>query len=122
CLTPLPPSFFSMKSAMATLSLLSAQQIRPAVSFMPADPVAFGERDCRAGAPTPRGIGFYFGAFLRPDPADGVDPVPLRFHFVASDEQGRLTMDQVEQQPLIGNAPPYLGECLGERQVQRHFA
>ena len=51
-----------------------------------------------------------------------VDPRPLRLDLVAAHEQGRVALDQVEQQPLVGDAPALLGEGVGQADVERHLA
>ena len=74
------------------------------------------------GPQVPAGIGPRGHALLRPGGADPVDPRPLRLDLVAADEQGRVALDEVEQQPLVGDAPAILAEGIGEADVERDFA
>src|SRR4051794_36338490 len=83
-------------------------------SFVPADAVALGQRDRRRRSPGPGRIGPRRGPFFRPGGADAVDPRPLRLDLIAPDEQGRVALDQVEQQPLVGDPPAMLAEGIGE--------
>src|SRR3569833_3518807 len=87
-------------------------------SLMPGDPVALGQRDRGARAPTAGRIGLGGQAFLAPQRADAVDPVPLRLDFVAADEQRLVALDQVEQQAFVGDPPLLAGECVGHRDVE----
>ena len=59
---------------------------------------------------------------LRPGGADAVDPRPLRLDLVAADEQGRIALDQVEQQPLIGDPAAIFAEGIGKADIERDFA
>src|SRR5690606_20222221 len=79
-------------------------------SVMPARSVALDESDARRGSPCPRRIGDDPLAALLPPRDNTVDPCPLRFHLVAPHEERRVAFQQVEQQPLIGNAPPVARE------------
>src|SRR4051812_26503855 len=90
--------------------------------LVPADAVALRQRDRCRRAPRPRGIRSRGDALFGPGRADAVDPAPLRFDLVAADEQSRVALDQVEQQPLISNAAPVLAECVGKAEVERDLA
>jgi len=68
------------------------------------------------------GVGLGRNARGRPACPDLVDPRPLRFDFVATDEQCRVAFDQVEQQPLIGDATAIFAEGIGKAKVERHLA
>src|SRR5271154_4024918 len=83
-------------------------------SIVPAHPVAFGEGDRGGGSPGSgrEGAGPHIGG--RPAGGDAVDPLPLRLHLVAAHEQCGITLDQAEQQPLIGDAPARLREHVGD--------
>ena len=89
---------------------------------MPADAVALGQRDGGRWPPRPRGIRPRRHALLGPGGADLVDPGPLRLDLVAADEQGRVALDEVEQQPLIGDPPAILAEGIGKPDIERDLA
>ena len=74
------------------------------------------------GPQVPGGIGPRRDARFRPGGADAVDPRPLRLDLVAADEQGRVALDQVEQQPLIGDPPAVFAEGIGEADIERDLA
>src|SRR4051794_2192898 len=82
--------------------------------LVPADAVALGERNRRRRAPGPRAIRLGADALLDPGSADPVDPRPLGLDLVAADEQCRVAVDQVEQQPLIGDPPAVFAESVGQ--------
>src|SRR5690554_1303882 len=90
--------------------------------FMPAYSVAFGQGDRRARAPAPGVVSPGRELFLSPLLADRIDPGPLRFHFVAADEQRLIALQQVEQQALVGNPALDAGERVRHRDVERDFA
>src|SRR5690606_3563328 len=87
------------------LSALSANPARkPSVSprlpvkislFMPAHPVALGQRDRRARAPGAGGVSLRRQSLGLPQRANLVDPGPLRFDLVAPHEQRLVTLEQV---------------------------
>src|SRR5258706_7812802 len=90
--------------------------------LVPADAVALRQRDRGGRPPGPGGIGARSDPLLRPGGADAIDPAPLRLDLVAADEQRWVALDQVEQQPLIGNAPAIFAERIGETDVERDLA
>ena len=59
---------------------------------------------------------------LGPAGPDRIDPVPLRFDFIAPHEQRLITLDQIEQQPLIGDPLGRAGEGIGHPDVERNAA
>src|SRR3546814_11257852 len=70
---------------------------------MPARPVALDQRDRARRAPASRGVGLRRHVDRGPGVADRIDPLPLRFDLVAAPEQGLVALDEVEQQPFIGD-------------------
>src|SRR5688572_19768687 len=93
-----------------------------AMLLVPADAVALSQRDSGGWPPRARRIRPRRNALLRPGIANAVDPDPLRFDFVAADEQCRIALNQIEKKALIGNAPTALAERIGEAQIKRDFA
>src|SRR3546814_18989914 len=69
-------------------------------------PVALGERDRRRRLPASRRIGLGLDGILGPAAADRVEPLPLRLHLDAANEQRRIHLDKVETQSHIGTTPP----------------
>src|SRR3954465_6559491 len=90
--------------------------------LVPADAVALSQRDRRRWTPGAGRIRTRRDPLLHPGGADAVDPRPLRLHLVAADEQCRVAPGQGEQQPLVGNPPAVLAECIGEANVEGDFA
>src|SRR2546423_5933719 len=90
--------------------------------LVPADAVALRQRDRRRGAPRSGRIGSWSHALVGPGGANAVDPGPLRLDLVAANEQRWITLDQVEQQPLIGDAAAVFAECVRESQIERDLA
>src|SRR3954469_17412148 len=90
--------------------------------LVPADAVAFCERDRGGRAPGPRRIWPRGHSLLGPCSADAVDPRPLRLDLVPAHEQGRVALDEVEQQPLVSDAAARLAERIGEADIERDFA
>src|SRR5438270_5551278 len=90
--------------------------------LVPADAVALGKRDRGRWTPGSRRIGSWSHALLCPSGADAVDPSPLRLDLVAADEQRWIPLDQIKQQPLIGDAAAVFAECVHEAQIERDLA
>src|SRR3546814_18478044 len=88
---------------------------RYARSIMPARPVALDQRDRRARSPAAGGVGLRRHADCGPGVADRIDPLPLRLHLIAAHEQGLVALDEIEQQPFIGDAPPLAREAVRDR-------
>ena len=65
-----------------------------------------------------RCIGTWALVVLLPALDDRVDPLPGRFHLVTAHEQGRVTLDHVQQQPLVGFPAALLVEGIGQVQIQ----
>src|SRR5438309_9615918 len=108
-----------MRSVTAAI-LESRAMKRPLL--VPADAVSLGERDCGRWPPRPSGILLRAHALFGPGGADAVYPHPLGLNLVAAHEQGRIALDQVEQQPLVGDPPAILAERIGEADVERDLA
>src|SRR4051794_28605699 len=89
--------------------------------LVPADAVALSQRDRRRWTPGAGRIRTRRDPLLHPGGADAVDPRPLRLHLVAADEQCRVALDQIEQQPLVRDPPAILAECIGEADVEGDF-
>src|SRR3954453_22364759 len=98
----------SVTRAMVGLRLT----IRPLL--VPGDAVALSQRNRRRRAPGSSSIRARSDALLSPGIANAVDPAPLRLHFVAPHEQGRIAFDQVEQQPLVCDAAAIFAERVGK--------
>src|SRR3954470_3223193 len=83
-------------------------------SFVPAYAVTLGQRDSGGRPPGTGGIRTRKHTPLCPGGADLVGPGPLRLDLVAADEQRRVSLDQIEQQPFIGDPPAIFAECVGK--------
>src|SRR3546814_9892823 len=68
--------------------------------------------------PVPRGIFYRLHISGGPAMMDAVDPGPCRLHFVGSHEQGWITLQQIKDQALIGNAAARLCEGGIQTDVQ----
>ena len=66
------------------------------------------------GAPAARAVSLGRRLGLGPGVRGSIDPLPLRLDLVAAHEQGRVALDQVEQQPLIGDPAARVGESIGQ--------
>src|SRR6266404_2175821 len=90
--------------------------------LVPADAVALCQRNRRRWTPGPRSIWPRNNPLLRPRRADPINPGPLRLDLVAADEQGRIALDEVEQQTFVGDAAAIFAEGIGKADVERDLA
>src|SRR5690348_6207034 len=92
-----------------------------AILFVPADAVAFGQRDRGRRPPGARRLSPWRDPLLGPGITDAVNPDPLRLDLVTTHEQGWITFDQIEQQAFVSDAPAAFAKGVGEAQVERNF-
>src|SRR6476646_6604119 len=91
-------------------------------SIVPACAVAFGQSDRRGGPPGASAVRARRHALARPGGANLIDPDPLCLDLVPADEQGRVALDEVQQQPLVGDPAAKLAEGIGQPDIERDFA
>ena len=83
-------------------------------------PVALGQLVLGRRPAAARAVGQGLHAARLPGVRDRIDPPPGRLLLVALDEQGRVVVQRVEDQLLVGDAPPRLA-VLGQAEVQRQL-
>src|SRR6478735_4364847 len=89
---------------------------------MPVNLVALSECNSCRRAPASGAIGFGCESGFGPCRANTINPLPLRLNLVPAHEQRRVAVNQVEQQPLIGNAAAMVGKGVGQADIERHLA
>src|SRR5947209_18212883 len=92
------------------------------ISLVPADAVPLGQCDRGGWAPSAGRIGSRGHPLLRPGGADSINPRPLSLDLITAHEQRRVSLDQIEQQSLIGNPAAIFAEGIGQANVERNFA
>jgi hypothetical protein len=100
------PGFRAFDDARGPADALRLQrQLTHASSLHRARPSAMA----RIGPQLPR-RNFWVSSRSAQSCADRIDPCPLRLHFVAAHEQSLVALDQVEQEPFIGDAAARSGK------------
>src|SRR5262245_49283396 len=51
-----------------------------------------------------------------------INPFPLRLDLVPAHKQGGISLDEVQKQPLVGDASSHADKGIDERQVEWDFA